>query len=104
MALATLFSAAAAAALPSPQRVEKSGPLYSVAYGTRSYTFDAAWRVEKAWVRVRPGAPWTPVQAAPAWLREFRDILLRERGVMRLDDLPCEGADEQRALRALGYI
>ena len=98
-------SAALALSFPVSPRVTKTGALYSVVYGTRSYTFDAAWRTEKTWTRPQGAGAWTPVAPASApWIEEFRATLLRDRGVRSLDGIPAEGEDEIAALHSLGYI
>ena len=103
-----LIGAAAASlalAVPAAPRVAKTGALYSVVYGTRSYTFDAAWRTEKVWTRPLGSGPWSPVAPAAApWLEEFRADLLRDRGISSLSALPAEGEAEMAALHALGYL
>ena len=103
--LVAAASASLALGFPASHLVTKTGALYSVVHGTRSYTFDAAWRMEKAWARPRGSGPWTPVAPASApWLEEFRAALLRDRGAGSLEGIPAEGEAEIAALHALGYI
>ena len=92
-------------ALSSGPRYEKRGCQYSIEDGDARYTFDAAWRIERA-SAVDPGTGrergGTPVDADR--LARMRGALLARLGVERLDQIPSEGEAEIRAIRALGYF
>ena len=104
-ALAATLAGFGFSALGSGPRCEKRGCQYSIQDGDARYTFDAAWRIERASTvdpgtgRERDGAP---VDADR--LARMRGALLAKLGVERLDQIPSEGEAETRAIRALGYF
>lgn len=103
--LVVAAAGALATTVPSGPRIEKTGSLYRVEYGTRSYTFDAAWRTEKAWRKAPRAHHWTeiPVSRA-AWMEGMRSSLLDSLSLPSVRLIPEEGETELKLLRSLGYI
>jgi hypothetical protein len=105
-ALAVVVAVAVATALAAPSpRFDRSGAVYRLERGDEAYVFDAAWRVESVWVRVSSGTGWARLaDPDPDQVASLRRALLLRIGRTTLADIPAEGADEMRAMRALGYI
>ena len=98
-------AAVAALAAPGASRLEKSGALYRYEHVGEAYVFDAAWRTEALW-RQSPGAgAWQRVaDPDPVHVDLLRQAFLHRLGRASVLDIPSEGAEEMRTLRALGYL
>ncbi len=98
-------AALALASRDEDSRVRKTGAVYRIERSRETYTFDAAWRTESLWTRPAGSDSWIRVHDPdPVRVDPLRRDLLKGLDRGSLGDIPFEGADDLKALQALGYL